>query len=411
MNENKVRAFSSFFLYTMLGLSSSCIMTIWAGWGSLEKFLQFVVQSDFIQYWTAAKLIGLGQNPYDVSLQATIQYEIVPQSASFSPFWLSPLSTIIIYPLSFLGIQQAALVWTLMSLVVFGISLTIGSCLSERFRPSRSFHFCLGFLSGLSLPVIEFLRMGQISSWIALGVSLIILAVRSNSGLAFLSGIWLCSLKPHLFLLTFPALAYLFYQFSDIRRSILKSLCFLMLSLIVISLVTRVTIHNWFSSLASSGQEAVLNSPADFISSSFADFLSQLLQDEALSAKILLRTFLPFSMVIAWIWSLSEIRRIFSKARFIELSIVLSFIAAPYSWVFDFAALQVLVYPLLLEKIYSFSREKITYGVFMLSLFLSLALLPYEYHWYYQFWYYPFVCGFIFLYYGESGEGFKKENQ
>ncbi len=155
---------------------------------------------DFVSYWATGQQLVRHGNPYDLNAISALEH-----SAGFTfkitllmrnPPWALPLA----FPLGFLGLRVAAVLWTLLLLASFLISIRIVHQLHG--SPPNHIHW-LGF--GFT-PAIICITMGQTSLFALLGL---VLFLRYHRHRPFAAGaaLWLCALKPHLFLPFAAALA------------------------------------------------------------------------------------------------------------------------------------------------------------------------------------------------------------
>lgn len=149
---------------------------------------------DFVVYWATGQQLVHHANPFDEKAMQRIEQGAGLDSKfkvglMRNPPWAMPVA----YPLGFIGLRAGALLW---SLILLGC-LT-GSVLmlwQMHGSPGNNLHW-LGFSFA---PALLCVSMGQTSLFALLGY---VLFLRLNSNHQFLAGVslWLCALKPHLFL-------------------------------------------------------------------------------------------------------------------------------------------------------------------------------------------------------------------
>jgi hypothetical protein len=149
---------------------------------------------DFVVYWATGQQLVHHGNPYDVDLMMRTergaglpgQYGVLFMR---NPPWALPIA----YPLGFLGVRIGALVWSLLLL----------GCLWGSIQLVWQLHGCparlLNFLGYCFAPALVCLIVGQTSLFVLLGLVLFLRLHRTRPWLAGMS-LWLCALKPHLFL-------------------------------------------------------------------------------------------------------------------------------------------------------------------------------------------------------------------
>ncbi len=149
---------------------------------------------DFVVYWATGQQLVHHANPFDEKAMQRIE-----QGAGLDAKYKvglmrnPPWAMAIAYPLGFIGLRAGALLW---SLILLGC-LT-GSVLmlwQMHGSPGNNLHW-LGFSFA---PALLCVSMGQTSLFALLGYVLFLRLYSKHQFLAGLS-LWLCALKPHLFL-------------------------------------------------------------------------------------------------------------------------------------------------------------------------------------------------------------------
>jgi hypothetical protein len=149
---------------------------------------------DFVVYWATGQQLVHHANPYDVDAMMRIERGAgLPTGYGVlfmrNPPWALPLAL----PLGLLGVRAGALVWSLLLLGCLWLSVRM--VWQMHGRPSKLLNFL-----GLSFaPALVCLIVGQTSLFALLGL---VLFLRLHGTRPFLAGmaLWLCALKPHLFL-------------------------------------------------------------------------------------------------------------------------------------------------------------------------------------------------------------------
>jgi hypothetical protein len=155
---------------------------------------EFAGSRDFASYWATGQQIAHHGNPYDRDALVRIG-----RAAGLSgmqqflhlryPPWTLPL----FYPLGFFGMHAASIAWSLLLLVCLLGSVHMLWVMHGRPRKRR---YLLGYTFG---PALICLIMGQTTILALLGLVLFLRLHRTRPFLAGVS-LWLCALKPHLFL-------------------------------------------------------------------------------------------------------------------------------------------------------------------------------------------------------------------
>jgi Glycosyltransferase family 87 len=149
---------------------------------------------DFVVYWATGQQLVHHANPYDVDAMMRIERAAgLPTQfgALFmrNPPWALPIT----YPLGFIGVRVGALLWSLALLACLWASVRMVWQMHGRPRPM------LNFLGYSFAPALMCLIIGQTSLFALLGLVLFLHLHRTRLFLAGMS-LWLCALKPHLFL-------------------------------------------------------------------------------------------------------------------------------------------------------------------------------------------------------------------
>ena len=155
---------------------------------------------DFVSYWATGQQLARHANPYDRGAISAIEHSagLTFQATLLmrNPPWALPLA----FPLGFLGLRVAAFLWTLLLLACLLVSVRMVYKLHG--SPPNHIHW-LGF--GFT-PALICLTMGQTALFALLGLVLFLRFHRSHPLVAG-AALWLCALKPHLFLPFAAALA------------------------------------------------------------------------------------------------------------------------------------------------------------------------------------------------------------
>jgi hypothetical protein len=149
---------------------------------------------DFVSYWASGHQLAHHANPYDANAILCLEHSAGFSSGNPALIMRNPPSALLfVLIFGFLGPKAAWTLWWLLLLF----------CLVASVRMVRIMHGCpknqlhlLGYSFG---PALVCLMVGQVSLLVLLGL---VLFLRLHRSLAFLAGVslWLCLLKPHLFL-------------------------------------------------------------------------------------------------------------------------------------------------------------------------------------------------------------------
>lgn len=149
---------------------------------------------DFVVYWATGQQLVHHANPYDAASTLSVERGGgLPAGDGVlymrNPPWALPTT----YPLGFIGVRLGTLLWSLLLLGCLWAAVQMVWQIHG--RPRR----LLNFLGISFAPALMCLIVGQTAIFALLGLTLFLRLHRSNPFLAGVS-LWLCSLKPHLFL-------------------------------------------------------------------------------------------------------------------------------------------------------------------------------------------------------------------
>ena len=291
---------------------------------------------DFLSYWATGRQLVLHRNPYDRDAIWALEHAagLDPRTVLImrNPPWALPLA----YPLGFLGLRFAGILWTLLLLTCLLVSIRLLHELHG--SPPNRIHW-LGFAF---TPAIICLTMGQTSLLALLGL---VLFLRFHRCHPFLAGaaLWLCALKPHLFL-PFAAVLALW---------IVVSRSYKLLAGFTLSLAFTSAIAFLIDPSAWPDYARLMRSPS--VENQFIPCLADVFRHWLHPHAIWLQ-YLPAAL--ACLWALLYFWR--RRAHWDWLTgssplMLVSLLAAPYSWLYD----QCLVIPSLLDGAYRTRSRKL----------------------------------------------------
>ena len=159
--------------------------------------------TDFVEYWSASRLLLSGHNPYDPAqmdaVQRSLGFERAEPLLMLNPPWSLPF----VLPLGLLSYAAAQQLWLAMNLIALAGSVWIG----YRIYFAGAMPAGLAYALGLSfVPALTCVALGQISVLLLLGL-MAFLGLQSRrldweAGASLL----LAALKPHAVWLLWPAL-------------------------------------------------------------------------------------------------------------------------------------------------------------------------------------------------------------
>lgn len=172
-----------------LSLTLTCLFTLTAPLTN-----QIAGARDFVVYWATGQQLIHGANPYDRQAITAMEHAAgLPQAypAGFmrNPPWALPLTL----PLGPIGIRIGSLIWS--PLLLGCLALSVRLLWIVYGRPGNPLHWlALSFA-----PALSCLIAGQTALFALLGLALFLSLHRTRPFLAG-TALWLCMLKPHLFL-------------------------------------------------------------------------------------------------------------------------------------------------------------------------------------------------------------------
>jgi hypothetical protein len=216
-----------------------------------QLLLNANVERDFIGYWAAGQLAIHHQNPYDA--KATLDIEVAQGRQITSKAMVMrnpPTALLLVLPLGFVSLSLSALLWT--AVLALCIIASVRMIWSLHGKPQGRLNL-LGYTFG---PAVVCLIPGQTSLFVLLGLVLFLRFHQSRPLWAGAS-LWLCALKPHLFL---PfAVALLVWIVARKKYSILIGLTSaLAVSAIVASFVSPNIWTNYHNMMTTSGIDVEL---------------------------------------------------------------------------------------------------------------------------------------------------------
>lgn len=306
---------------------------------------------DFVSYWATGRQLVHHANPYDRAAIAQIEHAAGLDPGAIlimrNPPWALPLAWL----LGFLGLRIAAVLWSLLLAGCLAVSVQIVRRLHG--SPPNSIHWLgLGFT-----PALICLTMGQTALLALLGLALF-LRFCKNRPFAAGVALWLCALKPHLFL-PFGAALLAWTLFARAWKVLAGAAAALALSS---GLALAIAPHAW----ADYGQ--LLRSP--LVENEFIPCLADALrhwvwpqmawtQYAPAAAACLWAVIYFWRKRAQWDWATNG-------STLMQVSILL----APYAWLYD----QCLLAPALLGAAYATGRREMLIALSLLILLADMQL-------------------------------------
>ncbi len=277
---------------------------------------QTVARRDFIVYWATGQQLAHRGNPYDPAALNRIEHDAgFSGSASYymrNAPWALPLAL----PLGFVGPMAAALPWSLLMLGLLVISVRI---LWKLFGGPQNSRIWLGYCFP---PGLWCVLLGQTSIFLLFGFTLFL---RFHKSRPFAAGaaLWLCTIKPHLFL---PfALVLLLWIFVARAWRILSGAA--------TAFAAGALITTWIDPAAWSQYAYYMRTSV--VTREFTPCLADLLRDSIRPTAEWL-AFVPVVLgclwALAWFWPQ---RHNWDWLEQGSLLVLVSLLVAPFGWIFD----------------------------------------------------------------------------
>jgi Glycosyltransferase family 87 len=167
---------------------------VFTAMGICASVLGSVAGTDFVEYWASGHQLIHRANPYDGNAILRLERSVgFPIGIPVLIMWNLPSALLLVVPLGFLAPRDGELLWLLLLLACLVASVRMVWILHG--RPKNR----LNLLGYSFAPALACLLAGQVSLFVLLGLVLFLRLHRRHPLLAGVS-LWLCMLKPHLFL-------------------------------------------------------------------------------------------------------------------------------------------------------------------------------------------------------------------
>jgi len=282
---------------------------------------------DFVSYWASGQLLSHHADPY--STNAILALERSAGYAANTPALIMrnpPSALLMALPLGLLHCKPAELLWTMVMLAALVASVRIVWILHGRPETQKK---VLGLSFG---PALVCIISGQMGIFMLFGLALFLRLHRSRPFLAGVS-LWLCMMKPHLFLPFGCAL--LLWVIATRSYAILAGVAS------ALSLSTAVALaldpHVWLHYRQMLRADKVATTPIPCLSIALR---------QAISVHTLWLQYIP--VVLGCVWAIAYFRRHRDDWDWMVHGsplMLVSILVAPYSWITD----QSLLIPALLH--------------------------------------------------------------
>jgi hypothetical protein len=272
---------------------------------------------DFVSYWATGQQLVHHCNPYDGSAIMRIE-QSAGTATSYgvlymrNPPWALPLAL----PLGYINISVAAFLWSalLVGCLFFSIHL-----LRQMFDSPANY---LHWIAASFAPALICILMGQTSLFALLGY---VLFLKLNGSRPFLAGasLWLCTLKPHLFLV-FGAVLLVWIVLTKSYRILAGLATAMAASCAIVQVIDRTAWTDYMHMMRTTGIEAE-RIPCPSVALRIL-----------VSPHLFILTWVP--VTLATIWALVYFWHRRSSWDWMSngsLLMLVSLVVAPYCWVYD----------------------------------------------------------------------------
>jgi len=307
---------------------------------------------DYVFYWATGQQLAHHANPYDPAAVTVLERSAgLPATLNpglmRNPPWALPL----VYPLGFIGSRVGWVIWlSLLSACMAGSVYMLWIMYG---RPANQRNL-LGYSFG---PALICLIFGQITMFALLGI---VLFLRLHRSRPFLAGcaLWLCALKPHLFL-PFGVVLLSWVLISKSYKIFAGAATAMAVSCAITYLIDPLAWAQYSLMALTSG-----------IKNEYIPCLSYLLLDWLNQQAIWLQ-YLPAAFGCAWALAYYWPRRhAWEWTKNGSPLLLVSILVAPYSWIYD----QCLVLPAVLEGAFSARFRSLLIALGFMSALVEIAL-------------------------------------
>ncbi len=307
---------------------------------------------DFVVFWATGQQLIHHANPYDSAAMGRIERTAgLPAGYGIlfmrNPPWALPL----VLPLGLVGLRIGALLWSLALLGCLVVSAWLIRIMHG--RPRNRIHW----LAVAFAPALICLFIGQTSLFALLGLVLFLYLHRMQPFMAGLA-LWLCALKPHLFL-----------PFGVVLVAwIIVSRSYRILAGGAVALAASCAAAWALEPTAWSDYSQMMRAPVS--GKEFIPCLSVAMRDWLMPQAVWLQ-YLPVCLACAWALAYYWRRRNeWDWMKDGSLLMLVSLFAAPYCWLYD----QVLAVPALLQGAYAARSRHLLTAIALVNIPIVIAL-------------------------------------
>ena len=299
---------------------------------------------DDVSFWAASHLFVAHANPYEAASTLALERSVgFPKADQALIMRNPPYALPLVLPLAPFQLKGASLMWSLLLLISFLLSLRLLWIIFG--RPVHWIHL-IGYTFG---PAMICILGGQSAIFALLGLVLFLRLHREHAFAAGMS-LWLCALKPHLFI---PFGVVLLMWVAATRR-------YRLLAGAALALATSTIIALWIDPTAFSQYSEMMHSQN--LQGEFIPSIGYLLRNTAPHRQAWLQ-YVPSAFACVWAIYFFLGRRVtWNWLTDGSILMLVSIATSPYAWVSDYSVL----IPALLTGAYC-ARSRIEIGLLALS--------------------------------------------
>jgi Glycosyltransferase family 87 len=322
--------------------------------------LRSIAVDDFVEYWTAGRLLLAGQNPYSPSRIHDLEKVQGLQEPNPLMMWNPPWTLTLLIPLSFLSYEVSRIFWLYLN---FGVVFLSANLLWKLYGGDPRLRAVPLVLTLSYFPTLLALRLGQISPLILFGVvGFLHCEKRGKMWLAGSVAV-LISIKPQLVYLFWIALV-----LWAIRRHYWAVLVASGLTLLLFTLIPSVLNPNLIAQYVN----AVVSAPPANVTPTVGALLRMMFGADRIWLQ-----FLPTA--IGLLWFISYWRNRSQKWNWIEqmpVLLLMSVLTTTYGWQFDLVVLlpAIVQSAVKLASLRSIAALKVGALLFLLMNLVALSL-------------------------------------
>jgi len=304
---------------------------------------------DFVCFWATGQQLIHHANPYDAASMKRIE-QSAGLAKGYGVLYMRnpPYALPIVLALGLVGLRIGAFLW---SVAIFACLVTSVLILWRMHGKPRNHLHWIGLSFG---PALLCAIMGQTTVFALLGYVLFLYLQRTHPILAGMA-LWLCTLKPHLFI-PFAAVLLVWTLISRSYRILLGAAVALVASCAIVYLLDPTIWANYAQMMRSAGLET-----------EYIPCIVVALRLWLRPSAVWLQYLAP---LLGSVWALAYFwprRNVWDWEKYGNLLVLVSLVAAPYSWVYDGG----LAIPALMQGIYR-TRSR---PMLVILAFASLAIL------------------------------------